>query len=87
MISILDISNAFQNSIIFDATERVYLSLPPLYLAWFRQQWPDYDLPSITTKDLVLQCLKCIQGTRDAGQRWYELLMGCLLGLKMVRCS
>jgi len=87
LISILDISNAFQNSIIFDATERVYLSLPPLYLEWFRQHWPDYDLPSITTKDLVLQCLKCIQGTRDAGQRWYKLLMGCLLGLKMVRCS
>jgi hypothetical protein len=36
LISILDISNAFQNSIIFDAAERVYLSLPPLYLEWFR---------------------------------------------------
>jgi hypothetical protein len=31
----MDISNAFQNSIIFDAAERVYLSLPPLYLEWF----------------------------------------------------
>jgi hypothetical protein len=35
LISIMDISNAFQNSIIFDATERVYISLPPLYLDWF----------------------------------------------------
>jgi len=35
LISIIDISNAFQNSIIFDATERVFLSLPPLYLDWF----------------------------------------------------
>jgi hypothetical protein len=74
LISILDISNAFQNSIIFDASERVYISLPPLYLDWFRQQWPDYDLPSLKIKELVLQCIKCIQGTRDAGQRWYELL-------------
>ena len=87
LISIMDISNAFQNSIIFDATERVYLSLPPLYLDWFRQQWPDYDLPSLNMKDLVIQCLKCIQGTRDAGQRWYKLLAGCLLALKMIRCS
>jgi len=87
LISILDISNAFQNSIVFDATERVYLSLPPLYLEWFRQQWPDYNLPSLNIKELVMQCLKCIQGTKDAGQCWYKLLMGCLLGLKMVRCS
>jgi hypothetical protein len=47
LISILDISNAFQNSIIFDASECIYLSLPSLYLDWFRQQWPDYNLPSL----------------------------------------
>jgi len=87
LISILDISNAFQNSIIFDASECVYLSLPPLYLDWFRQQWPDYDLPSLNVKDLVIQCLKSIQGTKDAGQRWYKLLAACLLALKMIRCS
>jgi hypothetical protein len=87
LISILDISNAFQNSIIFDATERVFISLPPLYLDWFRQQWPDYKLPSFSAKELVLQCLKCIQGTRDAGQRWYKLLAGCLLRQNMIRCS
>jgi hypothetical protein len=87
LISIIDTSNAFQNSIIFDATERVYLSLPPLYLDWFRQQWPDYNLPSLNIKELVIQCLKCIQGTRDASQRWYKLLAGLLLALKMVRCS
>jgi hypothetical protein len=69
LISILDISNAFQNCIIFDASERVYLSLPPLYLDWFLQQWPDYNLPSLNIKDLVIQCLKSIQGTKDAGQR------------------
>jgi hypothetical protein len=32
IVSIMDTSNAFQNSVIFDASERVYLSLPPLYL-------------------------------------------------------
>ncbi len=87
LISIMDISNAFQNSIIFDATERVYISLPPLYLDWFRQQWPDYTLPSLNVKDLVIQCLKSIQGTKDAGQRWYKLLSGFLLALGLIRCS
>jgi hypothetical protein len=83
----MDISNAFQNSIIFDASERVYLSLPPLYLAWFVQQWPDYALPSMNSKELVIQCLKTIQGTRDAGQRWYKLISGCLIELRFIRCS
>ncbi len=87
LVSILDISNAFQNSIIFDATERVYMSLPPFYLEWFLHQWSDFPLPSTNPKELVLQCLKSIQGTRDAGRRWYILLSGCLLELKMVRSS
>jgi hypothetical protein len=87
IVSILDISNAFQNSYIFDASERVYLSLPPLYLDWFQKQWPDFKLPSTNAKDLVLQCLKSIQGTRDAGLRWYRLLAGRLFELKFVRSS
>jgi hypothetical protein len=87
LISIMDISNAVQNSIIFDATERVFISLPPLYLDWFRHQWPDYTLPSLNVKDLVIQCLKSIQGTKDAGQRWYKLLSGFLLALGLIRCS
>jgi hypothetical protein len=87
LISIMGISNAFQNSIIFDASECVYLSLHPLYLDWFLQQWPDFQLPSLNIKDLVIQCLKSIQGTKDAGQLWYKLLAVCLLSLNLVRCS
>jgi hypothetical protein len=60
LISIMDISNAFQNSIIFDTSERVYLSLPPLSLEWFRTQWPDFLLPNQNMEDLVIQCLKSI---------------------------
>jgi hypothetical protein len=87
LVSVLDISNAFQNSIIFNPDECVYISLPPLYLDWFIQQWPDFNLASTNAKDLVLQCLKSIQGTHDAGQRWYKLLAGILLALKLIRCS
>ncbi len=65
ILSILDTSNVFQNSYIFDASEPVYISLPPLYFDWLKQQWPDFVLPTINPQELVLQCLKSIQGARD----------------------
>jgi hypothetical protein len=80
----LDISNTFQNSIIFDPSKRVYITLPPFYLEWFTAKWPDFALPSKISKDLVLQCLKSIQGTKDAGQRWYKLISGRFLELGMI---
>ncbi len=85
-LRVLDISNAFQNSVIFDPEERVYLSLPPFYLDWFHRQWPDYKLPSLDPSKLALQCLKSIQGTCDAGHRWYHLLYGHFRDLGML-CS
>jgi hypothetical protein len=86
-LNVLDVSNAFQTSIIFDPNERTYLSLPPFYLEWFKAQWLDYKLPSENIKDLVLQCLRAIQGTKDAGNRWYALLCETLLNLGLQRPS
>jgi hypothetical protein len=86
-VRVLDISNAFQNAIIFDPEDWIYLSLPPYYLEWFQNQWPDYLLPSLNAKDLVIPCLKSIQGTKDAGRRWYSLLSGRFGELKMIRSS
>jgi hypothetical protein len=37
-LHVLDISNAFQNRVIFNLDERVYLSLPLFYLEWFCSQ-------------------------------------------------
>jgi hypothetical protein len=76
---VLDISNAFQNAIIFDPEDWIHLSLPPYYLEWFQSQWPDYLLPSLNAKDLVIPCLKSVQGTKDAGRRWYSLLSSHLV--------
>jgi hypothetical protein len=84
-LHVLDITNAFQSSIIFDPEERVYINLPPFYLDWFTSQWPDYKLPTTDTKNLVLQCLRSLQGTRDAGRRWYSLLSGHFRELHMTR--
>jgi hypothetical protein len=82
-LNVLDISNAFQTSVVFDPSERTYITLPPFYLEWFRHNWPDYKLPSLLSKDLVIQCLRSIQGTKDAGNRWYHLLKAKLLELGM----
>jgi hypothetical protein len=51
------------------------------------QKWPDFVLPSNIAKELVIQCLKSIQGTRDASQQWHKLLSGCLFELHCVCCS
>jgi hypothetical protein len=63
------------------------LSLPPFYLEWFTSQWPDYKLPSLNIKDLVIQCLRAIQGTKDAGNRWYTLLHAWLQDLGLQRTT
>lgn len=73
-LHVLDISNAFQNGVIFDPEKRVYLFLPPFYLDWFRSQWLDYKLPSQDSAQLALQCLKSIQSTCDAGHHCYALI-------------
>jgi hypothetical protein len=82
-LNVLDISNAFQTSIIFDPSECTYITLPPFYLEWFHEKWPDYKLPSLLPKDLVIRCLRCIQGTKDAGHHWYKLLRGKLCDIGM----
>jgi hypothetical protein len=37
-LNVLDISNAFQTSIIFDPSERTYITLPQFYREWFREK-------------------------------------------------
>jgi hypothetical protein len=65
--------------------ERVYITLPSFYLEWFKSKWSDYNLPSQSAKDLVLQCLKSLQSTKDAGHRWKKLISGRFIELGMVR--
>jgi hypothetical protein len=82
-LNVLDISNAFQTSVVFDPDEQTYITLPQFYLEWFCHNWPDYKLPSLLSKDLVIQRLHSIQGTKDAGNHWYHLLKSKLQDLGM----
>ncbi len=54
MLNILDISNVFQSSVIFEPLEHTYLSIPPWYLDWFHHTWPDYKLPSDDPSQLTI---------------------------------
>ena len=47
IIFVLDISNAFRNTILPNPAEIVYLILPHLYLDWYKIKWPKHPLASI----------------------------------------
>ena len=61
-IFVLDISNAFHNTILINPVKRVYLSLPHIYLEWFKIKCPNHLLASINQKDLYIQAIKLTQG-------------------------
>ena len=43
----LYISNAFHNTLLPNPAERVYRSLPHLYLDWYKRKYPKHPLASI----------------------------------------
>eukprot|EP00957_Ditylum_brightwellii_P205449 15343941-Ditylum_brightwellii.AAC.1 len=63
----LDVSNAFQTNIEEKPYERVYISIPPLYLEYVFGKWPNHPLLGTPANELCLQGLKSIQGTKPAG--------------------
>ena len=51
------------------------MSIPTMYLEWFRARFPNHPLAKCrNSKELVMQSLRNIQGTKDAGFEWYQLL-------------
>ena len=71
----IDASNAFQTNVISDPRRRVYVSLPTMYLEWFRARFPNHPLAKCrNSKKLVIQSLRNIQGTKYACFEWYQLL-------------
>ena len=78
--SILDVSNAFQNTNV-PIHERFCVSPPPYYLNWFEISYPNVPL----NRDdglFFLQCMNGIQGTKPAGRQWNRLLDAVVTILK-----
>ena len=56
---------------LLNTEERVYLSLPHLFLEWFKIKWPKHPWASINPKELFIQDIKSIKGTKpDGGKRY-----------------
>ena len=72
----IELSNAFQSNVIYDPSKRHYMHLPSMYMQWFCLRFPNYPLSKVKDKDirLVIQTIRSIQGTKDAGHEWYKLL-------------
>ena len=69
-VVVLDIKNAFQNTIAKDEN-RIFVSTPPLYLEWLtHEEGLSFD-PNETYLRVMLNAN---QGTKDAGNQWYHLL-------------
>ena len=87
ILFVLDISNAFKNTVLPYPVERVYLSLAHLYLEWYKIKSPKHPLASINQKELCIQEIKPIRGTKTAGKLWYDLLKSISLTVQMIISS
>ena len=68
IVVFVDASNTFQTHLILDPKKRLYITLPKMRLEWFRAIFPDHPLVKCkNSKELVMQSLRNIQGTKDAG--------------------
>jgi hypothetical protein len=78
----LDISNAFQTCIVFQACKRTYNSLPLFFEDYISLRWTDHpDLPGMIAQSNVyaIQNFRSFQGQKDAGYYWYTLLMAYIV--------
>ena len=58
ILFVLDISNEFHNNILPNPAERVYISLPYIYLDWYKIKYPKHTLASSKQKELCIQAIK-----------------------------
>jgi hypothetical protein len=74
---ILDIRNAFQNTIEFDPSKRTYSTLPPFFVEYLRLCWATHPSMHDVEQDpsaYVIQNFCSLQEQKDAGQKFYQLM-------------
>jgi hypothetical protein len=83
ILGIIDVKNAFQNTIV-PPSSRIYVTVPPTYLQWLHEsEGFKYD----RQKTYIRQMLNSNQGTRDAGNVWYNFLHKVLLKYGLIRST
>ena len=70
--SILDVSNAFQNTNV-PIHERFSVSPPPYYIDSFERSYPNFPL-NRDDGPFCVQCMNVLQGTKPAGRQCNRLL-------------
>jgi hypothetical protein len=73
-VLMLDIKNAFQNTIEFGPMKRTYKTMPPFFVEYLCLRWNTHpDLPGIedAPSSYVVQTFCSMQGYRDAGRKFY----------------
>ena len=70
----INVDNAFQCTPKLDNASNppIYPSMPPLYMAWFQTYFPTVVIHG--EPPYVLQNLKTMQGTKQAGRAFYKLI-------------
>ena len=79
----LGIYNAFQNTILPNPAERVYLSLPHISVM-VQKKMKKHPLASINHKELRIKTKKN-QETKPSGKLWYDLLKSIFITVKIIR--
>ena len=74
IIFILGISNVLKITILYNLKEITCLSLTYLYLYLFKIKCPKHAWSSHNPKELCIQEIKPIKGTKPAGKFWHDLL-------------
>ena len=78
--SILDVSNAFQNTNV-PIYDRVCFSPPPYYLDLFERSYPNVPLNRYGGP-FCIQCMNVIQETKPYGRQWNRLIDSVVTILK-----
>jgi hypothetical protein len=82
-IAIIDVKNAFQNTIAPPAS-RIWVTVPPTYLEFLHAtEGFIYD----RNQQYVRQMLNANQGTKDAGNLWYSLFTSVITKYGMTRST
>ena len=69
-----NVDNTFQCALKEDTKDSppLYLTMPPLYIAWFCKYFPNVKVYG--NGPFILQCLIQMQGMKDTGRNFYQLI-------------
>ena len=84
-LSICDVENCFQNTII-EPSQRIFITSPFRYVDWFKDRYPDTKVRESKSGKYALQTINGMQGEKDAGANWYLTLVRIFQDFGLNKC-